>query len=109
MISELEALQRIDKPTEQERQRIGILRRKAKPSKVLRVSTRPDAPALWEQHDKIHEKFVGKIEPWTVVRCTTCNKKYHLIDLANCMCGLEESKLRFKKHLGGFQVGTTKQ
>lgn len=107
MISELEALQRIDKPTQKERNRISVLSRKAMPSKVKRVRTRADAPPVWAQIDLIHEKFVGKIEPWTVMKCTTCNKAYHLSDYASCDCGKEESKQRFEKHLGGYKIGTT--
>ena len=60
---------------------------------------------LWEQMDDIHIKFHGAIEPWTIVRCTTCKAKYHLVDGATCECGKEESKQRQKKYIGDLDNG----
>ena len=105
-VSELEYLSRIEKPSRVERERISYLMHKNTPIRKKVKRTRPDAPPLWEQLDKVHVKFFGVIEPWTVLRCTKCGSKYHLADLARCECGLEESKLRHTKHLGGFQIGT---
>lgn len=97
-MSELEQLQRKDKWTAEDRKRYSELTRTEKSNAVYEPLS--ETPPLWRQMDKVHEKFVGKIEPWTEMKCTTCQSKYHLIDLASCECGIEESKKRYAKYIG---------
>ena len=106
MIPELERLQRKSKWTDADRKRIQELSPKRVNNTGVRIKL--NIKPVWMSLDEIHTKFVGKVEPWTVVRCTTCDAKYHLMDGASCDCGKEESKARQEYHLGGSKIGTTK-
>lgn len=107
MISELEALQRIERPTPNDLQRISQLRRK---NRVIRPKVvHKAAPPISGQLDLVREKFGKKIEPWSIFECSECNVKYHLIDGAKCDCGKQEAKNRYIKYLGGLQIGSAKQ
>ena len=107
-MSELEALQRKETWTDEDRKRFYELTRSNIKKTTFKKLSKIVSPSVGKQLDKIQDLFGGDVEPWTKFNCSECGDRYHLVDGSACECGKYESIRRFKKYLGEVPNGTKK-